>query len=267
MRVTVEHERDARICVVRLEGDIDISTEGDVRRALESAVNRGCTNVVLDLSGVDYADSSALGIIVWMNRVLEPKGGRLVLAGATKNVARVLELSGLLGVAPTVTAAPSADEALAGLELPPASERPSWTRHLAMRADTASMGEARAEVCEVLEPLHLDEATLFDVRVALGEALSNAIRHGSPGGGADTVDVDVSVYADRIVLVVSDTGAGFDGQVGEGSDPYAASGRGVMFMRALMDRVEFSRLPQGGTSVTLVKHIDRRVRHDAATAG
>jgi serine/threonine-protein kinase RsbW len=264
VKTIIEHGPDARVCVVRLEGDVDISSEPEVRRALETVVNRGCTNVVLDLAGVEYADSSALGIIVWMNRVLEPKGGRLVLAGATKNVSRVLELSGLVGVAPTVAAARSAEEALAGLELPPVVDEPSWTRHVVMPADSASMGEARARVAAALEPLHLDEATMFDVRVALGEALSNAVRHGSPGGGADTVNVDVSVYADRIVLVVSDTGAGFDGDVGEGSDPYAASGRGVMFMRALMDRVEFVRLPEGGTAVTLVKHIERREPQEVA---
>jgi anti-sigma regulatory factor (Ser/Thr protein kinase) len=37
-------------------------------------------------------------------------------------------------------------------------------------------------------------------------------------------------------------------------DLYAPSGRGIMFMRALMDRVEFETAGGGGTLVRLVKH-------------
>jgi serine/threonine-protein kinase RsbW len=101
----------------------------------------------------------------------------------------------------------------------------------------------------------MTEAALFDVRVAVGEAVSNAIRHGSPGGERDRVVVEVAAYPDRAVLVVRDRGAGFDGSADDGADLYAPSGRGVMFMRALMDRVDFARSPDGGTVVTLVKHV------------
>ena len=37
-------------------------------------------------------------------------------------------------------------------------------------------------------------------------------------------------------------------------DLYAPSGRGIMFMRALMDRVDFEPAPGGGTLVRLTKH-------------
>jgi serine/threonine-protein kinase RsbW len=96
---------------------------------------------------------------------------------------------------------------------------------------------------------------MFDVRVAVGEALANAIRHGSPGGAADEVSVLVDAYVDRVVLTVMDRGGGFDGEPACERDLYASGGRGVMFMRALMDEVEFSCLPEGGTAVRLTKHI------------
>ena len=89
-------------------------------------------------------------------------------------------------------------EAVVGLELPPVPDTTLWTRVLSFPARAESLASARAEVSEVLRPLALPESTMFDVRVAVGEALSNAIRHGSPQGGGDTVTVDVLAHRDRV---------------------------------------------------------------------
>lgn len=96
---------------------------------------------------------------------------------------------------------------------------------------------------------------MFDIKVAVGEALANAVRHGSPGGPTDEVEVDIHAYPDRVMIQVRDSGAGFDGESSCRDDVFAAGGRGVMFMRALMDGVEFTCRPEGGTAVTLTKHL------------
>jgi anti-anti-sigma factor len=260
MKIVAEYEGDARVCVLRVQGEIDSATAPDLERVLEGAIGRGCVNFVIDLEGVSYADSSALRVIVWMNRVLQPKGGRLVLAAATRDVTRILELSGLVGTAPTVSAASDTEDALAGLMLGDSVEPPLWTRVIEVPAAPSSLAKARAEVCDILLPLDLSESALFDFRVAVGEALSNAIRHGSPLGESDTIGISVAAHTDRVVLVVSDRGHGFDGGTARDGDPYAPSGRGVMFMQALMDHIEFAHLPEGGTAVTLVKHLGTAVR-------
>ncbi len=254
MKIITEHEVDSRACVVRVQGEIDMVTAPDVRSAIEGALGRGCVNVVLDLSGVSYADSSALGIIVWADRQLEPKAGRLVLAGADRNVSRVLELSGLIGAAPTISASSNAGDAMSALRPFSVPEAPLWERHLEFPARPEALSTGRTSVCELVEPLGLAEPAMFDFRVAIGEALANAIRHGSPGGGGDIVSVTVTAFPDRVAVEVRDRGVGFDGEAADAGDPYASSGRGVMFMRALTDAVEFRRLDDGGTAVSLVKH-------------
>lgn len=254
--MTIEHGSDASVCVVRLRGEIDMSTVPEIRTSVESAVLSGCANVVLDLANVSYADSSALGLIVWLDRLLEPRQGKLVLAGANRDVGRVLELSGLVGLAPTIVAAVDVSEAVSGLDMPDRSSEPLWFDTLSLSADVEALPSIRARVCELLDEVEMSEAAIFDVRVAVGEALANAIRHGSPGGVADVVRVTVAAFRDRVAISVIDSGTGFDGTPGASDDLYAASGRGVMFMRALMDRVEFAEGPGGGTSVTLVKHLD-----------
>jgi serine/threonine-protein kinase RsbW len=122
-------------------------------------------------------------------------------------------------------------------------------------ADLEHLAAMRERVVGLLDTVGMDESALFDVKVAVGEALANAVRHGSPMGDANDVIVQVEAFPDRIGIAVSDSGCGFDGAPQASDDVYAASGRGIMFMRALMDSVEFFRCEGGGTMVALVKSI------------
>jgi len=256
MTVRIEQSLSPAICIARLDEELDISVVDEVRKVLDEAIEAGCVNVVLDLDDVTYVDSSALGLLVWIDKRLEPFRGKVVLAGANRDVGRILELSGLVGLAPTVATASTVSSAIAGIGL---KERPSdriWIESLEVPASIGSLAQVRGKVCELVSRVGMSETSLFDVKVAVGEALANAIRHGSPRGENDRITIDVAAYDDRITVAIADTGSGFDGADYRGSeDVYAASGRGVMFMRALMDRVEFAPCAEGGTVVTLVKHL------------
>ena len=241
-------------CVFHLEGDVDIAIVPGVRRRLDSALNEGCTNVILDLENVTYADSSALGLLVWLDHRLRPVSGRLVLAGANRDVARILEISGLAYVARDFSMSSNVDAALEGLELPEQAANALWSRDMEIESRPELLSSIREQIAAELRPLGFPDAALFDVKVALGEALSNAVRHGQPQGGDGLIRVAVTVYEDRVTIDVMDNGVGFDGAKDAPEDLYATSGRGLMFMRALVDRVEFEPSPMGGTMVRLVKH-------------
>lgn len=255
MSVRIDARTAEAVCVAHLEGEVDIAVVPEIRRQLDATITGGCRNMVLDLTAVTYADSSALGLLVWIDHKLAPSGGKLVLVGANRDVTRVLELSGLVGVAPSISASPTVSSALEGLEMRLEEKPALWTRTVTLPARIDELSSARQQVVEALERLNLPEATLFDIKVAVGEALANAVRHGSPHGDTDVVGVDVAGYDDRVVVKVRDTGCGFSGEASCTGDVYAAGGRGVMFMRALMDRVDFDVGDEGGTTVTLVKHL------------
>ena len=255
--ITLERQLGSGTCVARLMGDIDAVSAPLVREALDGAISEGCRTIVLDLSHVDYLDSSALGLLVWADHRLQPFSGALLLAGAGRDVARILELSGLIGVAPSVFTADSVEAALAALTPPSKAGEPLWTRSFDIPADARLMADARAQVTSMLAPLGLPESTVFDIKVATGEALANAVRHGSPRGSLDEIGVEVTAFDDRVEIVVSDCGRGFDGAAVTSADVFAPSGRGVLFMRALMDAVEFCGGAAGGTCVRLAK---RRVQ-------
>jgi anti-anti-sigma factor len=254
MAADIRYDDESGACVFAIEGDIDAANVPEIREELDSAMERGCINVVLDLARVTYADSSALGLLVWLDRRLGPLQGRLVLAGASRDVNRILQLSGLVQVASTVATSPNVSAALEGLDLPAIPRDSLWARDIVMPARVEELAAVREEACELISGLTFGEAALFDIKVALGEALANAVRHGSPNGAASEVRIRVEAYDDRVMIRVSDSGCGFDGEHSCSEDVYASGGRGIMFMRALMDRVDFEASPQGGTVVTLVKH-------------
>lgn len=248
------YEFGPRACVVRLSGDIDIAVVPELRKSLADALETGCANVVLDLSEVVYADSSALGLLVWLDHRLRPASGRLVLAGANADVSRILEISGLVNVASSIATSANLPAALEGLELGEPGDVPLWEEVIEVPADVNSLSDARERICELLTPLGIPDSALFDIKVASGEALANAIRHGGPDQGDAEIGVTVVAYDDRVVIDVIDNGPGFTGSAPGSDDPYKASGRGVMFMIALMDRVEFLNPADGGTIVRLTKH-------------
>jgi serine/threonine-protein kinase RsbW len=115
------------------------------------------------------------------------------------------------------------------------------------------MAAARARVAAIVAPLGLTDSSVYDIKVAVGEALANAVRHGSPRGPSDVVGVEVRAYPERVDVVVSDNGCGYDGAPSEKAEALSPGGRGVLFMRALMDAVEFRSAEGGGTDVVLAK--------------
>jgi anti-sigma B factor antagonist len=77
--------------VVEVHGDLDMATQPRLRDGLEPLIGPGA--VVLDLTGVPFMDSSALGTLVVTFKALREGGGRLCLAGVQEPVRALLELT------------------------------------------------------------------------------------------------------------------------------------------------------------------------------
>jgi serine/threonine-protein kinase RsbW len=104
-----------------------------------------------------------------------------------------------------------------------------------------------------------EEASL-DFGIAVREAVINAIVHGNRKNPALDVKVVFELGDGRIAASVRDRGNGFDPDAPP--DPTAAenvlrtSGRGLLMVRAYVDRVEFRKPPEGGTEIRLEKRLN-----------
>lgn len=84
------------VYVVTLRGEIDAFTAPSLRDDLRHLVEEtGATNVVVDLGGVTFLDSSGLGALVSVFRRLRERDGRLRIVQPHNAAGRIFELTGL----------------------------------------------------------------------------------------------------------------------------------------------------------------------------
>lgn len=86
--------------VVEIGGYIDLRTCGRLRENLLELSDRGHCLLAMDMSGVDFMDSSGLGVLVGARKRAVASGGMLVLVNAPDRVVRVLRITGLTKVFP-----------------------------------------------------------------------------------------------------------------------------------------------------------------------
>jgi len=79
---------------VELSGDVDIAVKDDLRARLEAAAEQS-DSVDIDLSKVDYADSTALGLIIALRNRLRERGGTVRLVNPSERMRKLLNYAGL----------------------------------------------------------------------------------------------------------------------------------------------------------------------------
>src|SRR5262249_6550529 len=103
-----------------------------------------------------------------------------------------------------------------------------------------------------------DEVDAGLIELAVREAVVNAIEHGNQYLADKQVDVQFLVGPDALSIYVRDRGAGFD--LASLLDPLEPenllnpTGRGILWMRAFMDEVEYSAHPEGGCVIRMKKN-------------
>ncbi len=80
--------------LIAFSGDLDLAEKERLRERLDAACLAG-PEVAVDLSKVDYADSTALGLLVGTRNRLRERGGRLVLVAPSPQMKKLLEYAGL----------------------------------------------------------------------------------------------------------------------------------------------------------------------------
>jgi len=92
-----QRDLDEVCSVIEIEGELDLATAPRLKWTLVDALDAGRTRFVVDLSRASFMDSTALGVLVGVDRSLD-QDARLAIVCSGDAVSKIFELSGMDGV-------------------------------------------------------------------------------------------------------------------------------------------------------------------------
>ena len=94
MGVTISKDNGSAIAL--LEGDIDHHTAKNIRETIDAyAENERPSMLKLDFSGIQFMDSSGIGLIMGRYRLMKLLGGELKIINLPQHIEKVIKLAGL----------------------------------------------------------------------------------------------------------------------------------------------------------------------------
>ena len=98
MDLRLEVSEQDGVAILAVHGEVDVSTAPRLRQQLVETASSGQDKVVVDLDGVDFLDSTGLGVLVSGLKRFRTQGGDLLLVCNPPRILRVFEITGLTKV-------------------------------------------------------------------------------------------------------------------------------------------------------------------------
>jgi anti-sigma B factor antagonist len=81
--------------VVFISGEVDVSTTPKMKAALAELIEGGYGRIIIDMSGVQFLDSTGLGALVGAYKKLRERNGEVELAALPPHIKRLFEITRL----------------------------------------------------------------------------------------------------------------------------------------------------------------------------
>ncbi|MGI6108617.1 MAG: STAS domain-containing protein [Eubacteriaceae bacterium] len=79
----------------KIVGEVDVATASPFRDALEQAVDSGAKEIFLDISDMEYIDSTGIGILIDMKKNIMEPDQEFVLIHPKRSIAKLFQLTGV----------------------------------------------------------------------------------------------------------------------------------------------------------------------------
>lgn len=104
---------DGKPQVIVLEGTVDVDTAPQLKQQMITLLESDQSEIILDVSKVEYLDSTALGVIIGGCKRCREKNGDLAVVCPDPRIRRVFEITGLDKIFPVKNTLVEAQESLA----------------------------------------------------------------------------------------------------------------------------------------------------------
>lgn len=226
---------------LKFKGDISYENCGRVIEQISATLIRQPKKIVMNFIGVEMIDSSGLRALLQGRKLCENAGTGFELTGISDCVSRIIAMSGLSRIfgLPAVDSRPCISSNSGAIDLP----ETGWdTYECVVTSDASLISSLREKIINAAAEAGADGDTLCDIQIAVGEALTNAYRHGSPDKGKNKISLRCMTCRKAIIVDIQDEGNPFDPNSIDIPDPNKLRdhGMGIYLMRTAMDVVEFS---------------------------
>ncbi len=90
------YEKKKNTLTVKLRGELDHSVAAGVRAELDELIlDPGVRRLVFDLNGLEFMDSSGIGLIIGRYKLMARRGGSVAVRSPGRRVDRIFQMSGL----------------------------------------------------------------------------------------------------------------------------------------------------------------------------
>ncbi|MFZ0032535.1 MAG: STAS domain-containing protein [Candidatus Cybelea sp.] len=98
LSIDLKTEGGGETLILKLRGSLDLATAPTIRAALGEATEKGNQGLIVDLTQLEFLDSTGLGVLIGAHRRAAERGGSFRLIVKDGPISRLLNITGLIGV-------------------------------------------------------------------------------------------------------------------------------------------------------------------------
>ncbi len=92
----IQTENKDGFVIVHLKGRIDATNSGQVHEKIMHEIKKGCGNMIVNFSEVNYISSAGLRVVIYASKSLAKSSGSFSICSLNDNLRKIFEISGLV---------------------------------------------------------------------------------------------------------------------------------------------------------------------------
>jgi len=102
--MNINHYIESNSLIISLQGELDEYSAGYTRKYLDKILNEmQYINVILDLSDLEFMDSTGIGVLIGRYKTLKQKNKPIYIANPNRTIEKIINMSGIYEIMPKIS--------------------------------------------------------------------------------------------------------------------------------------------------------------------